>query len=310
MSAISNIVSPYGDIQETINSLVDGSPVSKLAYEFCAAFNVQVSLKQPSHTKTYEVVSTDGIPLGALLTGTTRNRDGDHETVYYFESPNIVQKAKGSSRSNRSTRDSNSIKSLITTLKKQKEIPEVKSMYKAFAAGMRFAFTNVSNARQPSISINGKKAIDLIEHILLDRPLGPEQNSELKKIYESYKSEMQSYHSSTSNSDRFNLGVKIIGIAGNRQKPYYLVGEASYDGKGSSDGVTIHGDLKRYNSLKDVPEFAVDVAMINAYMEGLSNNDRNNEFCLPRRDTYYTDIDVATGYSGDELWVAIPKTAP
>jgi hypothetical protein len=310
MSAISNIVSPYGDIQQTTDALADASPVSKLAYEFCTAFGVQVSLKQPSHTKTYEVVSTDGIPLGALLTGTTRNRDGDHETVYYFESPNIVQKAKGSSRSNRSTRDSNSIKSLITTLKKQKEIPEVKSMYKAFAAGMRFAFTNVSNARPPSISIDGKKAIDLIEHILLDRPLGPEQNSELKKVYEGYKSEMQSYHSSTSNSDRFNLGVKIIGIAGNRQKPYYLVGEASYDGKGSSDGVTIHGDLKRYNSLKDVPEFAVDVAMINAYMEGLSNNDRNNEFCLPRRDTYYRDIDVATGYSGDELWVAIPKTAP
>jgi hypothetical protein len=121
---------------------------------------------------------------------------------------------------------------------------------------------------------------------------------------------MQSYNSSVSNQDRFNAGARIVGIFGRQDKPYYLVGEASYDGKSGSDGVTIHGDLKRYNSLKDVPEFSVDVAMISAYMEGLSNNDKRNEFCLPRRDTYYADIDVATGYAGDELWVLFPKTAP
>lgn len=310
MSAIANIVSPYGDIQKTTDALADTSPSSKLAYEFCTAFNVQVNLINASYTMTYEVMSLDGIPMGTLHTSTARNKDGNHETVYYFESPNIVQKTKGSSRANRSTRDSTSIKSLITTLKKQKEIPEVKSMYKAFAAGIRFAFTNVSNTRQPSLSIGSKTAIDLIEHILLDRPLGPEQNSELKKIYETYKSEMQSYNSSVSNQDRFNAGARLVGIFNRQDKPYYLVGEASYDGKGGSDGVTIHGDLKRYNSLKDTPEFSVDVAMISAYMEGLTNIDKRNEFYLARRDTYYADIDVATGYAGDEFWVLLPKTAP
>lgn len=306
MTAISNIVSPYGDIQATTNALVDGSPASKFAYEFCAAFNVQVHLNQASHTIKYEVISVDGISLGSLYTNTIRNRDGNQETIYFFDSPNIIHKTKGSSRSGRSVRDSNSIKSLITTLRKHKEIPEVKSMHAAFIAGIRYAFTNVSNARPPSLSIASAIAIDLIEHVLLDRPLGSEQNSELKKMYENYKSEMQSYHSSSSNSDRFNKGARIVGIANSREKPYYLVGEASY----GDDGVTIHGDLKRYNSLKDVPEFAADVAMISAYMEGQSNNDKRNEFFLPRRDTYYPDIDVATGYNGEELWVAIPKIAP
>jgi hypothetical protein len=251
-----------------------------------------------------------GIPMGQIYCSTERNKDGNNETIYYFESKHIIQKSKGSSRSDRSTRDSNSIKSLITTLKKQKEIPQVSSMYKSMSQGLRYAFSNVSNARQPNISIGGKTAIDLIEYVLLDRPLGSEQNNELKKIYESYKSEMKSFQSSASNQDRFNEGAKVIAICGDREKPYYLVGEATYDGKSGGDGVTFQGDLKRYDSLKNSPEFAVDVAMISAYMEGLSNNDKRNELFLPRRDTYYSDIDVATGYSGDELWVAIPKTAP
>lgn len=310
MSAISNIVSPYGDVQATTDALANGTPASKLAYEYCTAFGVQVSLDKSQVTR-FEVMSTDGIPMGFLYTGTIRNKDGNTETIYYFTSKNIVQKAKDSSRSSRDTRDSNSIKSLIATLKKNKETPEVKSMYSSFATGVRYAFTNVSNARQPSVSISDKLAIDLIEYVLLDKPLSSEQNTNLKQSYESYKSSMKSYQSSMSNSDRFNQGARIIAIAGNnRDKPYYLVGEASYDGKGGSEGVTFHGDLKRYDSLKDLPEFAVDVAMISAYMQGQLNKDERNEFYLPRRDTYYSDIDVATGYAGDELWVTLPKIAP
>ena len=38
--------------------------------------------------------------------------------------------------------------------------------------------------------------------------------------------------------------------------------------------------------------------------------DDGNEFGLPRRDTYYHDIDVSTGYASSEMWVLIPKTAP
>lgn len=310
MSAISNIVSPYGDIQQTTDALNNGSPTSKLAYEFCTAFGVQVNLNTQIHVQRFQVLSMSGIPMGQIYCSTERNKDGNNETIYYFQSQHIIQKSKGSSRSDRSTRDSNSIKSLITTLKKQKEIPQVSSMYKSLSQGLRFAFSNVSNARQPSVSIGGKAIIDLIEHVLLDRPLSSEQNYELKKIYESYKSEMKSFQSSASNQDRFNEGAKVIAICGDREKPYYLVGEATYDGKSGSDGVTFQGDLKRYDSLKNSPEFAVDVAMISAYMEGLPNNDKRNELFLPRRDTYYSDIDVATGYSGDELWVAIPKTAP
>ena len=50
--------------------------------------------------------------------------------------------------------------------------------------------------------------------------------------------------------------------------------------------------------------------MINTYMQSQLQNDMRNELGLPRRDTYYPDIDVSTGYAGDELWVALPKTAP
>ena len=144
MSAISNIVSPHGDMQKTADALNSGTPTAKFAYEFCSAFGVQVNVVEKNDTR-FEVMSPCGIPMATIYTGTARGSDGNSETVYYFNSKHIVDKARGSSRSDRHTRDSNSIKSLITTLKKNKEIPKVSSMYKSLELGLRYAFTNVSN---------------------------------------------------------------------------------------------------------------------------------------------------------------------
>jgi hypothetical protein len=178
-------------------------------------------------------------------------------------------------------------------------------MHEALKHGIRYAFINVSKGRVPSISITDGLTIDLIEHVLLDKSISHEQNEILSAVYKTYQSEMKQFESSNENAKRFENGARIIGITSG-DKPYYLVGEATYhDGK-----VDIQGNLKRYDSLKDVPEFTADVLMINTYMQSQSQNDMRNEFGLPRRDTYYPDIDVATGYAGDELWVALPKTAP
>jgi hypothetical protein len=313
MSNMAEIVSPYGDTIETTTALTQSTPVAKLAYEFCTEFNVQVIKHKRSMGEgvTFRVLSADGIPLGDLYTQTCRGSDGKDETVYFYNSPNIVAKAKGTSRSDSNTRDSNKIKSLLTTLRKNKEIPDVKSMYKSFVGGIRYAFQQVARNREPDISIRDDLAIALIEHVLLDKSITHEQNEHIKSAYKEYQSKMKSYQKAESNGIRFGHGAKLIGISGDRDNRYYLVGEASYDvNSGGNEGVVIHGDLKRYNNLKDAPDLLADVVMINAYMQSKSDHDDGNEFGLPRRDTYYHDIDVATGYASNEMWVLIPKTAP
>ena len=303
MSSMSAIVSPYGDTQKTIDELNRDAPIGKFAYEFCNEFKVQVSASGTDHLKVF---SPDGVRLGLIYTEMHRNSSGANEPIYFFESQQIVNKAKGTARANRNTRDANKIKTLISNLKRNKEIPAVRSLYESFRTGIKYAFTNVSNGRAPSISISDALTIDLIEHVLLDKSISHEQNQELHAYYKTYQSEMKKFESSDQNSKRFAEGVRLVGIFSEGDKPHYLVGEASLIDK----EVKIHGDLKRYNSLKDVPEFSADVLMINTYMEAQSNNDLRNEFGLPRRDTYYPDIDVSTGYAGTELWVALPKTAP
>jgi len=313
MSNMAEIVSPYGDTIETTTALTQSTPVAKLAYEFCTEFNVQVV----KHTRsmgegvTFRVLSADGIPLGDLYTQTCRNANGENEIVYFYNSPNIVEKAKGTARSDSHTRDANKIKSLLAVLKRNNEIPNVKSMYKSFVGGIRYAFQQVAKNREPDISIKDDLAIVLIEHVLLDKSMTHEQNQSIESAYKEYQSKMKSYQKSESNGIRFGHGVKLIGISGDRDNRYYLVGEASYDvNSGGNEGVVIHGDLKRYNNLKDAPDLLADVVMINAYMQSKSDYDDGNEFGLSRRDTYYHDIDVATGYASNEMWILIPKIAP
>ena len=314
MSNMANIVSPYGDTIATTTALNESTPVAKFAYEFCTEFNVQVSKYRHSKGEgvTFRVLSLDGIPLGEIYTAKYVGSSGNNEDVYFYHSPNIITKSKGTSRSDSNTRDANKIRSLLTVLKKNKEIPDVKSMYNSFAGGIRYAFNQVVRNREPDISIRDDLAIALIEQVLLDKSVTHEQNEQLKSTYKEYQLKMKSYQEAESNGARFNKGAKLIGIVGEYNDKYYLVGEASYDmNLSGNSGVIIHGNLKRYNSLKDNPELTADVVMINAYMQGKGGlHDTGNELGLPRSDTYYHDIDVATGYASDNMWVLIPKITP
>jgi hypothetical protein len=304
MSNMEKIVSPYGDIQKTIDMLNADTPLTKFAYEFCTEFNVQVQARSSDSMKVF---STEGVKLGIIYTETHRsNSTGANETVYFFESNNIIKKNRGTSRSNSYTRDANKIKSLIANLKKNKEIPQSKAVYEAFKNAIKYGFSVVANARSPSVSIKDSLTIDLIEYALLDKPISTEHNEELAQAYKDYQLEMKKFLSSTKEKSRFAQGVKAIGIFRENAKSYYLVGEADY----INGDVNIHGDLKRYESLKDEPEFSSDVLMIRTYMQAQNSCDDTNEFGLPRRDIYYPEIDVSTGYSSDELWVLLPKTAP
>ena len=304
MSNMEKIVSPYGDMQLTINVLNANPTIAKFAYEFCTEFDVRVQTRADSSMKVF---STDGIKLGIIYTETHRSKStNENETVYFFESNDIVKKAKGTSRSNSYTRDANKIKTLISNLKKNKEIPSSKAMYESFTNAIKYGFQSVANVRQPTISIKDSLTIDLIERVLLDKPISTEHNEELAQAYKVYQLEMKKFLSSTKEKSRFSQGVKAIGIFRDNLKSFYLVGEADY----TNNNVNIHGDLKRYESLKDEPEFSSDVLMIRTYMQAQNAFEDTNEFGIPRRDTYYPDIDIATGYASDELWVLLPKTAP
>jgi hypothetical protein len=308
MSNMEKIVSPYGDMQPTIDVLNANPTIAKFAYEFCTEFDVRV---QTRSDKAMKVFSTDGIKLGLLFTETHRSKStNENETVYFFESNDIIKKGRGTSRSNSYTRDANKIKTLISNLKRNKEIPSSKAMHESFMNAIKYGFTSVGSARQPSVSISDALTIDLIEYALLDKPISTAHNEDIAHAYRDYQLEMKKFLSVTKEKNRFAQGARVIGVfqqqdVSNRS-PYYLVGEADY----LNTTVTIHGDLKRYESLKDEPEFSSDVLMIRTYMQSNDFFEDSNEFGLPRRDTYYHDIDIATGYASNEMWVLLPKTAP
>ncbi len=70
MSNMEKIVSPYGDIQKTIDMLNADTPLTKFAYEFCTEFNVQVQARSSDSMKVF---STEGVKLGIIYTETHRS---------------------------------------------------------------------------------------------------------------------------------------------------------------------------------------------------------------------------------------------
>lgn len=287
-----------GAVQELFRQLPD---LEKLAFEFCVAFpHLRVN---SVYNKRISLHDENGLQLGHLgvAPGSAITKDGKRVTRYEFSSDS-VQKARYTN-TDRQTRDSTNIKSLITVIKKNNEVPDAKKVLETFKRGIIYAFEATHKKTRLDFSLPMETQLALVKfHLQLDK-LGLERYAlEIKDTYEAYvkNTEERAEHDKTYN--RFCAGSYLIGYL--PQDGHYLVGEASCEG----EKITIHEGVKRYTTLKDHPEHAGTVAMINAWASGQPNHNKNNEFGLPFNDKYYPDLDVSTGYRGqDALWMLIPK---
>ena len=137
-----NIISEWADSQKTQEALLSNVELNKLAHEFCKKFGVKVGYNAVKDS--VGVFTPTGLPAGRLDIRLAYNRKHEMENVYVFDSP-IVNKQKGSARSNRDARDSTKITGLLKSIEKYNEGPTDQKLYNQYRSGIAYAFSQLGN---------------------------------------------------------------------------------------------------------------------------------------------------------------------
>ena len=283
----------------------------RLAQEAHASFGLQVSkiMNINAFKPSVRFVTPDGISCGSGSVVKDGSKDGQTVYRYHLGFPTI-SKEKSSANSNRESRDSVNLASLIRAIKKNNEIPTTEKLLHAMNEGMKYTMRAVASGthNQPRVSFDSNLSLAVTRFILgVDSSLSNAYISHLQDKFDQFQSEMQSFEAANTDYARYTRGVTLVCINTTDEKPHYLVGDATFNT--ANDRFDFQGSLKRYNSLADSP-IAPTATMVKTFMQGTPHYDSSNDLGVTRQDKYFSDIDIAVGYAKhQELWVAIPKNA-
>lgn len=313
-----SIISSYCETEQTVvdqfNQATKGSPLyelRRLAQEVHASFGLQVAeiMNTSAFKPSVRFVTPDGILCGSGSVVKEGTKEGQPVYRYHIGFPTI-RKEKASANSDRESRDSVNLPSLIRAIKKNNEEPTTHKLIEAMNDGMKYTMRAVSNSGrgQPRLGLDSDIQLALTRYILgVDSSVPTAYISQLQDKFDHFQSQMQSFEAANADYARYMRGVTLVCINTVDDKPHYLVGDATFDS--SKDRFELQGTLKRYNSLADSP-IAPTATMIKTFMQGQSHYDAHNDLGVMRQDKYFSDIDIAVGYAKhQELWVAIPKHA-
>lgn len=295
--------SSHADTAHTQAQLTASPHLEKFVFEFCQAFpNVRVR-----SVVNNRVILCDesGIDLGDLFVEPRGATDKTGALVPRYEFQSILVKKQRHTNTNRNTRDSLHIKSLIKTLKTNNEVPTTENMVSSYKGGIDYAFNSTRNGTSRiAFGLGSEEQLALVKSFLqLDTLPVQRYAASIRESYDNHMKKLEQATHKEKTYERFCAGSYFIGIL---TEGGYIVGEASKDG---NDKVIVHEGVKRYATLKDHPQLAGIVAMIHAWASGQPFFDKDNELGLPVADKHYPDIDVASGYKlRDKVWVLIPKT--
>lgn len=314
MSIISSYCEAETSIVDQFNSAARGTEVyelRRLAQEVNASFGLQVGklINIRAFRPSVRFVTADGILCGSGSVVKESTKDGQPVYRYHVTFPTI-SKEKSSANSNRESRDSSNLASLIRAIKKNNEDPTTGKLLRAMNDGMKYTMRAVSNSGrgQPRLGLDADVQLAVTRFVLgVDSSLPNMYISALQDKFDQFQSQMQSFEAANADYARYTRGVTLVCINTVDDKPHYLIGDATFDT--ANDRFDFQGDLKRYNSLADSP-IAPTAMMIKTFMQGTPHYDSGNELGVMRQDRYFQDIDIAVGYTRhQELWVAIPKFA-
>ena len=298
-------ISQFANQDATQEQIENNPKLKSLAMQVCHEFNLRVHQHKEAHK--LGILTEQGLPVG-YISVIKDYRDG--EFYYEVSMPDIISKEKSSARSDRNSRDSDKVTTLLKSIKKNKEIPTTEKLTKNYLQCLFYALQRVGEAGKPDIAIRNDVALSAIKYALGIDTMGVQlHTAKLQEIYDQYMKQVQELSSAKDNHNRYLKGCTAIGIAGNRWheagKAYYLVGNVGADDDGN---LAFQGGLTRYASLADT-EHAPMAAMIRTYMQGSEHrSDNSNDLGIPWADHYYNQIDIATGYTGNTgLWALIPK---
>lgn len=308
-----DIISQYAN-REAVDQKFSENPVlGRFAHEFCHAFNCRVSDAENMRNSVL-VETPNGLYGGRLRVDPRGALDKDSNPIpVYFYSSNLVGKEKGSSRAGRNERDSTKISTLISAVRRNKEDPTDGKLANTFKRGIGYAVSTTQFARRaPSIDLDGNVTLALLESALgVDTERVKLHTAALQEAYKKFRFSLKEVKEADETNQRFSQGCYAIGIMakGEGRPQHYLFTEVAGSDR---DSIVFQAPVKRYSTLRDVPELAGHLPIIKAWAEGaLPDFKDDNDLGLPARDVFYRDIDVASGYERhQELWVIIPKTAP
>lgn len=314
MSIISSFCETKPEIVEQFMQAPKGSvlhELRRLVQEFNASFGLYVS-KVSDNTAARPAarfVTADGLMCGHCMVEKVGVKDGKDTFRYRVTMPTI-RKQKSSANSDRDSRDSTSLTTLIRAIKSNDEVPTDKKLLEAFGEGMKYTMRAVANASKgrPRLGFDSDTTLAVTRFILgVDSQLSNMYISSLQDKFNQFQSEMQLFEAANADYARYARGVTLVCINTHESKPHYYVADATFDS--AKDWFDIQGRLKRYASLADSP--IADLAvMIKSYMQGTQHYDQYNDLGVLRTDRFFPEIDIATGYARhQELWVAIPKNA-
>ena len=185
---------------------------------------------------------------------------------------------------------------------------------------VRFQLSNISGSFQYDenvannngnvyFNLNDKLGLLAVKSVLgVDTNISNDVRSQLQDVYDQYKKAVEAVKDMRDTQKRFAQGATFIGVihSDHDDKVSYIVGKASYDLDKSE--VVIHDTVKRYSTLVDSP-IASTAVMLRTYLKNQPTSGRaaENELGVTNTDHYYSDIDLAVGYSNyREIFSLIP----
>ena len=280
------------------------------AADFAAAFDVQLAapLKKDG-PPNLGVFTKSGLYAGILTYSRDYSRRKNSDHFFNFHAPALIQKDKSSARTGKNSRDSAKMSTLIRTLAKEDETPTDEKLLKYMRRGLRYAFIAIrQNHSHARIDLSDSVVLALVEDYLGTNPLAVTQYKDLiTETYDKFLEKREKANNTEMEFKRYGAGCTFIRIERNDyHPPAYIVGEASFVGTDVSP--TVHGGVKRYESLQDT-EHAALAAMARTYTMGKPWHDDDNELGVDRTDLYVPDLDISIGYDTSErsTFVIIPK---
>jgi hypothetical protein len=308
-----DIVSQFADRERTENILANNEMLRRFANEFCYEFGTKVmELKDFSDrypNNQLRILTARGMDAGTI---SIARHNGENENHYNVTMPTVINKGKASRRSDKGARDSDKLTTLFRALRKNKEEPTDEKLINVFRTHINYALSRVDNRETPQINVSQGVTLATVKMALgIDNGEVQFYSDEIKSAYAKYMKAKEKSDAGKSDRARFNKGFHVVGIMNaNRYNAHYIVTEGHCGVEKDETKVVLQPTLTRYTSLADSP-LAVTAMLIRTYGEGKQWDGDDIDIKLPWRDTYYSDIDVATGYSGrgEGLWLVIPKYA-
>lgn len=285
---------------------------SRAAMEMCEEMNLKLmpACSVDADFQIISFVSQLGLPAGSLRYNKIYHGPNSGEFVFTYQGPRVC-KQKGANKNQRSAKR---ITGIISSLKRNDEIPNETYLIRQEHPSLRYAFTSTKVQREAYYDLS----MSQLEQAALLKAYFAKNYEYIEAHREKYETQYnnmcaaeEKIRKSAGVFDRFAAGSTAIGVRA-EYNPYgpdqvfYLVGRASYELE-----TPRLENIVRYNSLAGSP-VAADAAIIRTYMaHKVAEPFGQNELGIKREDMYHDEIDVAMGFahSTSTVWLLIPDVA-